>query len=163
MWKGLICIMAASLASGCYRYTATDVTAAPAGQAVRILVTRQGASQLAQITPIGAVSGTITGTMAGVEDDDLLLNVSVGERRDGFLTVDLMQTIRVPTGEILSLEKRELDKVGTGFAIAGASALAVGIVFGIIEGFGIGSPPDDGPPVDDFSFDIALLSFLFGR
>ncbi len=71
--------------------------------------------------------------------------------------VDMMQTIRVPQGEILSMERRELNKVGTGFLVGGAVAAGAFIVFGIIDAFGSPAVGEGGDPPED------LLSVVFGR
>jgi hypothetical protein len=59
--------------------------------------------------------------------------------------------------EILSMERCELSKVGTGFLIGGAVALGAGIVLGVIDAFGSPTPSEGGDPPED------LPSVVFGR
>ena len=152
--RNLVLMSVLLMSAGCYQYIPTDAGLVPQGDNVRILVTRLGAEQFSQVTPEGVNSGVITGTMQGIEDDDIVLSVPVGERREGFMTSSLMQTIRVPMGEVLDVDRREFDGLATGLVVGGAAALAAGIIFGIIEAFGSdGAPGDEDPPVD----------FTFGR
>lgn len=150
------------ISSGCYRYVPTDADLVPPGDDIRILVTRLGAAELDQVTEEATAAGLISGKMQGVEDDDLILSVPVGERREGFMTMNLTQTIRVPMGEILDLDRREFDKGATVGMVGLAAALGVGIVFGIIEAFGTSSPGEDEPPVEDFTFVLGRFSLPFG-
>lgn len=151
-----------AVTGGCYRYVPSDVELAPPGDDVRILVTRQGASQLNEVAPGAAATGMVSGKLERVEGDDLLLSVPVGERREGFMTIDMTQTIRVPRGEILNLESKEFDTAGTALVVAAAAAIGTGIVFGIIEGFGNTPPPDEGDPPVDFRFVLGRLALPFG-
>lgn len=152
-----------TLTSGCYRYVPTSVELAPPGDEVRVLVTRLGAAQLTEVMPGSAVTGVVTGKLESIDGDDLLLSVPVGERRDGFMRIDLTQTIRVPRGEVLNLERREFDKTGTAFIGAAAVAVGAGIIFGIIEAFGSPGPPDDGEPPVDFRVMLGQFTLPFGR
>jgi len=155
--KGPALVVALFALAGCYRYVPTDASIAVPGEDVRVLVTRLGAAELSEVAPGEVGAGTIEGEFQNVDADDVVLHVPVGERREGFTMVDMMQTIRVPQGEILSMERRELNKVGTGFLIGGAVALGAGIVFGIIDAFGSPTPSEGGDPPED------LLSVVFGR
>jgi len=150
------------VSAGCYRYAPTDASLVPPGEDIRVLVTRVGAAQLEEVLPDRSIPGAISGSMNGVEGDDLLMRVPVGARREGFIMVDMVQTIRVPMGEILGMERRELDKVATGFVLVGAAALGVGVVFGIIEAFGTAPPPDEGQPPEEFSAVIGRFFVPWG-
>lgn len=161
-WKGASIIVALLFSSGCYSYVPTDISLATPGDNVRVLVTRVGAAELDEISPDAVSAGTIAGIMDAVEDDQLLLRVNVGERREGFAMLDLRQTIRVPMGEILSMEAREFNGVGTGLLVAGGAAVATLVVIGIIEAFGGADTPDDGEPPEDFSVVFGRFSFPWG-
>lgn len=140
-----------------------DPSLAPAGEEVRVFVTRAGASELAEVAPEAGGGGAITGVVQGTEQDDLLMSVAVGQRQDGLRVIDMLQTIRVPRGEILSMELREVNKVGTGLMLAGAVGLGVAIVLGIVEAFGTGDPDNPDPPIEDFTGVIGSFSFPWGR
>lgn len=159
---GLALLAVVVASSGCYRYVPSSADLAPPGEDVRILVTRVGAAQLTQVSPGAAATGTVAGRLEGIEGDDLLLSVPVGERREGFMTYDLTQTIRVPRGEILNLDRREFDRAGTAFIGVAAAAVGTGIIVGIMKGFGGTGGPDDPPPPEDFTFTLGRFSFPFG-
>lgn len=150
--RNLVLMSVLLMSTGCYKYIPTDAGLVPEGDNVRILVTRLGAEQFSQVTPEGVRSGVITGTMQGIENDDIILSVPVGERREGFMTAALTQTIRVPMGEVLDVDRREFDGVGTGLIVGAAAALTAGIIFGIIEAFGASGPEGEEDPPVDFTF-----------
>ena len=92
---------------------------------------------------------------------ELLLRVPVGQRQTGFVPSGLSQTIRVPTGEILSFERRELDKAATGLFIgAGVGIAATALIF-ILDPSGRGEPENTDPP-DDLMLRIGLISIPIG-
>jgi hypothetical protein len=144
--------MAAS--SGCYKYVPTQLEITPEGEHVQLVVTRQGAIQLAEVTSIDAQVPTLRGTLMSQNDETLMIQVPVTSRREGFHTVPLGQTIRVPTGEILSVERREFDRVGTALLVAGGAGVAGVVIFMIMDAFGE-APTDEPPPPDE-----SLLSRL---
>lgn len=150
--------------SGCYKYTPMDQRVVPpGGEEVRVYVTRAGAAELAEIVPDAEGAGSITGVVQSVENDDLLMRVTVGERQEGLRVINMMQTIRVPRGEILTMERREVNKLGTGLLVAGGAALGVGVVLGIIEAFGVSSGGPEDPPPEDFTVTLGGFSFPWGR
>jgi hypothetical protein len=155
-----ICVLL--VLSGCYRYSPTDPSLTPAGEEVRVLVTRAGATELAEVAPEAGGGGVITGVVQGSEDDHLLMSVAVAQRQEGMRVINMMQTIRVPRGEILGMELRQVNTIGTGLLLAGGVALGVGVVLGIMEAFGTGQGEGDPPPVD-FSGTIGSFSFPWGR
>jgi len=70
-------------------------------------MTRQAGLELSEITGIDLSRPVIRGEILGREGTELLLNVRVGGRREGFHTVQLSQTIRVPFEEIVRVDRRE--------------------------------------------------------
>jgi hypothetical protein len=162
--KSLTAVCALLVLSGCYTYTPIDASVAPPGEEIRVYVTRAGQTELAEIVGDNGVAGAaITGVVQGLEDDDLLMRVAVGQRQEGFRVIDMLQTIRVPRGEIISMERREVNKVGTGLVLAGGVALGIGVVLGIMEAFGTGEPENGEPPVEDFTWTFGRFSFPWGR
>lgn len=155
--RSLVLMSALMMSTGCYRYIPTEAGLVPEGDGVRVMVTRLGAEQFSQVIPEGSRSGMISGTMRGIENDDLLLSVSVGERREGFMTSALTQTIRVPLGEVMDVDRREFDGLATGAVVGVAAAGVAAIIFGIIEAFGSGGPSDEGDPPVDFTFGLFSL------
>ena len=147
---------------GCYRYVPAQLETTPPGHGVRVLVTRDGANELSRITQIDGDAPRVDGTVVGLEGSQLLLRVPVGARQEGFVTSSLNQTIRVPTSEIVSFERRELNGLATGLTIGAAAGLVTAIIFVIADPVR-GSTPDDPPPPDDLRQSLTLFSIPVGR
>lgn len=141
--KRIMLVAATVLLAGCYRYVPIDTQAAPTGEEVRVSVTRSGASELQQVMTPDASVARITGRVFGQDGGDLLLRVRVGSRQEGFHAFALEQTIRVPGAEILAMERKEINALGTSAFVAGSVALAGAIVLTIMDSFG-GDASDDG-------------------
>lgn len=149
---GLATIIVLGL-SGCFKYIPTQLEAAPPGEEVRLLMTRQGGVELSQVTGIDLSSPVIRGEVSGRDETELLLNVPVGRRREGFHTMQLNQTIRVPFEEIVRVDRREFSAVNTGLLVVGSAAASAVLVQVIINTFGeaeVDNPID--PPEFNFSF-----------
>ena len=159
---GPTALLAALLLSGCFRYVPTPVDMTPPGDDVRLLVTRQGADDLAQVTIVESAAPTVRGTFVEREGASMLLRVPVGQRQDGFHTVSLDQTIRIPVSEILQVERRELDVTKTGFLIAGAIGGSVFIIRNIMSAFGESDGSDPGGP-EESRIPVPFISIPIGR
>lgn len=162
-WRGLGALVMLATSSGCYSYTLTQPDAVAPGDGVRVLVTRQGAVELAEVTEVRWEAPVFDGTVVGLEEDDLLLQVPVGERQVGFLSSDLNQTIRVPTSEIVSFQRRRLNPVATGLSIAGAAGLGTLFVLYIVSEHRSGDDGSGGPPPVDFRLRMNVFSLSLGR
>ena len=161
-WKGLALIALALSSQGCFRYVPAQLETTAPGEGVRVLVTRQGAAELADISDVAADAPIVDGTVVGVEGQDLLLRVPVGRRQDGFISTNLNQTIRIPTGEIVSFRRREFDKASTGFVVGAVAGLATAVVAFIVKPRGTENTDPEDPP-DDLLLDLRLFSFTIGR
>ena len=76
----------------------------------------------------------------------------------GIHTEELGQTIRVPAEEILSVERRELDRTLTGLLVAASTAAAVGVISLIVDSFGDSNVPDGPHPIESvISFPLVSL------
>ena len=160
MWsKGGALLMAGLVSTGCYNYVPTQVEAAPPGEEVRLHVTRDGARELAEVTDVVGAVPEVRGRVIGRDQSDLLLRVPVVQRWEGMSNSGLGQTIRVPTDEILSVERRELDGVMTAVLVTGGVAAATAVLLGVIEAFGRPSSNPDGPDPDFF---LGLFSIPIG-
>ena len=147
--------------SGCFRFVPTDLETTPPGQSVRVLMTREGAAELSAVTEVNRDAPSVVGTVMGTEGDDLMLNVSVARRQEGFIASSINQTVRVPKGEILTFERRELDGLATGAVIGLSGAITAGIIVFILDPFGTSDvPPGDDP--EDLALSFELLSIPFG-
>lgn len=150
-------------ASGCYTYTLTTPDMAAPGEGVRVLMTREGATELAEVTQVAWEAPVVDGTLVGREGDDLLLSVPVGPRDVGFVGTDLRQTVRVPTSEIVSFQRRSLSTTNTALGVAGLTAAATGLVLYIISEHRAGDNDPDPPPPEDLRMRLRLFSISFGR
>ena len=157
-------LMAALLASaGCFSYTAVPLEMAPEGQDVRVLVTRQGAFELSEVTDVQGEVPSVPGRIVTKEEREILLRVPIAQRRDGFHMASLDQTIRVPRGEILQVERRDFDTGKTMLLGAGALAGSVFIIMSIMEAFGGDTAPGEGPGPDESWIPTPLISVPIGR
>ena len=146
--------------SGCFRYVPTRLEVTPAGEDVRLMVTRQGAFELSEVTGVSATVPVLRGALVRVEDRTVLLRIPLENQQIGIHTEALGQTIRVPAEEILSVERRELDGARTGLLAAASAAAAAGVIFMIMESFGGGNSP--GPTPIESVISVPLLSLLVG-
>ena len=77
----------------------------------------------------------------------------VGRRREGFHTLQLKQTIRVPFEEVVRIDRREFSKLNTGLLTVGSVGASILLVQVIIKAFGevkVDEPID--PPEFKFNF-----------
>ena len=163
--KPILGLLAALMLSttGCYTYTLTTPDMAAPGEGVRVLMTREGAAELAEVTQVAWEAPVVDGTLVGQEGDDLLLSVAVGPRDVGFVANDLRQTVRVPTSEIVTFQRRSLNVTNTVLSLAGVTAAGVGLVVYIVSEHRSGDDRTEPPPPDDLRFRFRLFSLSFGR
>jgi hypothetical protein len=100
--------------------------------------------------------------VVGTDNGDLLLNVPVAQRQVGSSMRSIAQRVRIPVGEIVSFERRELNGPATALTVAAGAAAVVGLVFAITEARK-GDNPDPPTPPDEAIVEIPILSLLFGR
>lgn len=160
MSVGLAVAMATT---GCYRYVPAQAEATPPGTNVQLLVTREGAREAEEV---GALDGSgeprVRGTVVGTEGDDLLVRVPVAQRQEGFIVNRIDQSVRFPIGEIVSLQRREVNGLATGLVIGGAVA-AVTTMVAVIATARRGDNGDPPDPPEESLISIPLVSFFFGR
>jgi hypothetical protein len=160
--KAPLLIAVALACAGCYRYVPAQMEATPPGEGVRVLITRAGAAELATVTQIGGDAPVVDGTVLGVEGNELLLSVPVAQRQEGFITSALRQTIRVPTGEVVSFQRREFNSLATALTIGAAAGVVTAIVFVIADPVR-GDIPDPPDPPDDLFQRFSLFSIPIGE
>ena len=132
--------------SGCYRYVPTRLDVTPVDEQVRLVVTRAGAQDMAAFGGDGddGPVPSVEGRFVGLEGGELLMRVPVSNSLTTPGAVSFDQMIRVPSGEIISIERREIDCAKTSLLLAGALGGAAFIVLGIMEAGG----QSNDPPVD---------------
>lgn len=138
----------ALLLSACFSYVPAELELTPPGDEVRVHVTRQGAAELTAVTANDELVPVLSGTVVGLEGSDLLIHVQVASRQVGFHAVGLEQTLRVPTGEILAVERKEFSAANTGLLAVAAAGASTALLLGIIRAFGQTSEGPVGP--EDF-------------
>lgn len=160
--RALLAILIASTA-GCYRYVPAQMEATPPGTEVRLLVTRAGTSELTEVVDVEGDAPLVDGTLVEMQNDDLVLSVPVAQRQDGFMTSTIEQRVRVPAGEVVSFQRREINGLLTATAMTGVAAGVAALV--LVLGDAI--RPDADTETDfgeDFTaFDIPIFSWVFGR
>ena len=74
-WKGPALIVLTLCSTGCFRYVPAQLQTTAPGEAVRVLIARGGATELANISDVVEDVPIVDGTVVGVEEQDLLLQV----------------------------------------------------------------------------------------
>lgn len=134
---------AAPLLAGCFAYVPADPGTIPAGQEVRVLLERGTEIELPDGVP--PESEVLRGRLVRREDDRLTLRVPVGERRPGY-SVELGQDVRIPTAQVLQIQRRELDLGRSALLVAGGAAVAGALLMVIMDDAGASSTsPQPGP------------------
>lgn len=157
---GLVVLLLTS--SGCFQYVSVPIEAVPIGENVRLVVTREGASEYQDVTGATEALPVVTGTLTRRDPDALVLQVPVGSRQEGFYQVGIDATIRVPAGEVLDARRREINLFTTGALVVGAAGLTVLVIRQILTAVNDGnSDPDDG--VIESVLDTPLFRIPFGH
>ncbi len=156
-------IAGAFLLTGCYSYTPVPLAVTPNGQEVRVLITRQGALELVEVTDVQGEVPSVRGQIVSQADREVLMRVPVGQRRDGFHMVDLEQTIRIPAGEILQVERRDFDRGKTVLLGVGFVAGSAFIITSIMKALGGDTSPRPDPGPDEIRIPVPMISVPIGR
>lgn len=146
---------AALLTSGCFSYVPVETAAVSPGEEVRVYLTRQG---LASVEQLNLEEGPIVrGSVVEQDASQLLLRVPVTSVREGFHSVPIGQDVRIPSDAILQMERRVLDRSGTGLLVAGTAAMAAGVVWLIVDSGG-GREEDDPPSPPEIRIPLFSVS-----
>ena len=153
-----LCAAAAVLLPACYSYVPIETAAAAPGEPVRVYVTQAGAEGFREVYEVDQAVPGLRGTIMGRDGGDLLLAVEVAQRRAGFQTVGLEQTLRIPEREILATERRSLNTLATSAFVGVVAGGVAAILTFILESEG--APPPPGPDPDLM---VPLISVRVGR
>ena len=151
-------VPAAFLLSGCYTYVPAELATVPAGQEVRIYLSRGALAALPEEIPANGMS--VRGTLVGQEADSLAVGVRVSTRQPGLMMEDLRQVVKVGTGEVMDVQRREFSGSRTALLMAGAAGAAAGVLTLIASArgdSGLGDPNDEVSRVPLFSLPLRLL------
>ena len=144
---------------GCYNYLPTDFTAAPLGADLRLFVDPAEVPELNEVPATEDLAPVVQGTLVGMEEDALVVRVPVTSRQEGFHTLTLGQSIRVPHDAIISAQLRVLDELKTVGFVSGTIAAAAALIFVGLEVINPApTSPDDDPP----EFLLNLISIPIG-
>jgi hypothetical protein len=110
-------------------------------------------TELRELSP--AAEPIVSGQLVQRETGGLMLRVSEGTT--GFSGPSIGQDVRVPSGEILQLERRRIDPLRTAIATAGVAAGVTVMVIAIMsDAFGGDTPPDQAEQQIRIPFSIGL-------
>lgn len=130
--------------SACFSYIPADLDTVPPGENVRVYVTPQGMTDVAELAlENGPV---LRGMVVRKENESLFLRIPVATRQEGFHMSPIGQDVRIPTREIIQLEQRRLDRAGTGLLVLGTAGAAAAVIFLIMDAFDDGSRPEEPGP-----------------
>jgi hypothetical protein len=127
---------------GCFSYVETPIESVPVGEDVRVYLTRQGIAELRELPELDGPF--LTGRLLRREEQRLLVSVPIARQQTGFYSAPIGQEVVIPTGEIVQLERRRLNRGGTGLLLAGTAVAAATVVYVIIDSGRQPSP--NGPP-----------------
>jgi hypothetical protein len=127
--------------SGCFGYVRSDVGAVPVGENVRVYLAPQGSAMTELRELSAAAEPIVNGQLMERAANGLMLRVSEGAA--GYYAPAIGQDVRIPSSEILQLERRRLDPLRTAIA-SGAVAASVATVVLAIMSDAFGSDPPGG-------------------
>ena len=110
---------------GCYRYAPINAEQLVPGQDVRARVGPALAQDLNGV--LGADASLLRGEMIGRSDDALFLDVAAAVGPFPLQSRTLKQRVRVPTSQLLRIERRRLDG-GRTLLVSAVAGLAVGFI-----------------------------------
>lgn len=128
-------VLALAIASGgCFNYIPTELGAVPPGENVRVWVSRAMVEQLSQVGTFE--QPVVRGRLVSRDEEGLFMWIPVGARQIGFHSTELGQDVRIPLTDIVQVERREVNRIGTGALIAGGLGAASVVLFMIMEAWG---------------------------
>jgi hypothetical protein len=136
-------VLALSSTTACFSYIPTQVDAVPPGENVRVYVNRSVVESIGEITTL--TEPIVRGRVMRRDGAELFVRVPVAVRQEGFHSAELGQDVRIPVGDVIAIEQRRLNPIGTGALVAGTAAGAAVILFVIMEAFGENESVEDCP------------------
>jgi hypothetical protein len=131
--------------TGCFVYVPAEVQTVPAGQSVRLRVSRAAVAELEDVIP--GAEPVVRGTLVRRDQDRLFVRVPIA-RRDGFMNQAIVQDVGIAAGDILELELRRRSPTRTALFVAGTGLMAATIVGVILTG-GQDKVGEEIPPPDE--------------
>ncbi len=137
---GVALAIAVPLFSGCFTYVPAELGTVPLGQEVRVYLTRNADVELPE--EASSARGVLRGRFMRQEDGRLTIRIPVVPRSQGYYSPEVGQEVRIPTGEILAIQRRELSLARTTLLVGGAAGAAGAIILLITNDE---SAPESGP------------------
>jgi hypothetical protein len=116
----------------------------PQGEHLRLLVTREGSQEIARIMDSNELRPTVRGQFMGREDRSLLLQIPVSRDPEG-IRQNINQVVRIPEGEVLSVDRRQFDTGRTALLVGGTAAVGAFLIQQIFDVFDEGRDPGTDP------------------
>lgn len=142
--------LAVTSTSGCYQYLPAQIEPSPpVGDDIRLVVSREGAIEFAEVADLSNVAAPrIEGKLERAEEGSLMVRVplSTAAYQPGTFS-DVGQLIRVPTNQILGIERRKFDPVMSGIVVGGIVAGGTIMLLRIIDAVGTNNGDDNPDPV----------------
>jgi hypothetical protein len=132
--RSVSALLLCSVGAGCFKYIPAELDAVPPGENIRIYVTRNVVTSIEEVLRVG--EPVLTGQIVRRENDNIFMRVPTGIRSEGFHSVPIGQDLSIPVREIIALERRQIDRIGTGALVAGTLGAAGVVIFVIMEAFG---------------------------
>jgi len=143
-------VLVLSTTTGCFNYVPTEIGAVPPGESVRLFLTRAGVDAINEAGNEDALNTLFEPVLSGEfvrrTDADLYVRIPTVRRQVGFHSSQLGQDIRVPTGEIVQIERQELSRAKTGALVGGTAAVITGLIVFILND--ARQPDSPNPPFD---------------
>jgi hypothetical protein len=144
-----VVLLPLGLTLGCFEYRPVPLTTPPVGKEVRVHLTDAGYNRLSETTADGVprLRRTMDGSLISADGQRLLVAVASWQGRPGTRET-LHQRIAVPVSDVISLERKLLDRRKTTLVAAGAGAALVAFIAYYVSGEfgGTTSPfPEPGP------------------
>jgi hypothetical protein len=122
------------MGAGCFKYIPAELDALPPGENVRVYVTRNVVTSIEEVMRTN--DPVLSGQIVRRQNDNLFLRVPTAVRTEGFHSVPIGQDVSIPVGDIIQIERRQIDRIGTGALLAGTLGAAGMVIFVIMESFG---------------------------
>ncbi len=139
-------VLCSFLLSGCFQYSEAPPGRLPSGENVKVYLTR-AAADIDLLSEAGVVFQpglALEGEIASWSDDMLFLRVPTASRQVGVHQTQLFMEVGVTQSEILRIERRDLARSRSAFAVAGLAGIAIAVVVAILKDAQSPPPPFPG-------------------
>jgi hypothetical protein len=112
--------------AGCHRYVPTDFTSLLQGEEVRVYLSRAAIAALPEEVPVNGLS--LSGRLMGQEPDTVVLGIRMAAMQPGIVGTDVRQMVRLGSGQIADVQRREFSPQRTALLVAGAAGATAAII-----------------------------------